>query len=130
MTKDLLNAYRHFRRAGIEHIVGRNAAMCLDLARAEIIKTRLINSNNLKIDWISGDNNDGPSEWGWDDNQIKRWDLTDHYCEVCILELNGEHIASLGGIWDADNDYQREIEAQLMLESLPLTRLGLRFIAK
>lgn len=39
-------------------------------------------------------------------------------CEVCIAELDGELLASLGCIDDADADYRRVIEAELADEAL------------
>jgi hypothetical protein len=41
------------------------------------------------------------------------------YSESCTLrDDNGEWLASLGGIWDADDNYRRVIQAELALEAL------------
>jgi hypothetical protein len=38
--------------------------------------------------------------------------------ECCRIEINGETVASLCGIWDADADYRRVIRAELSVECL------------
>lgn len=38
--------------------------------------------------------------------------------ESCVIEINGEIVASLFAIWDADTNYRRVVRAELALECL------------
>ena len=61
-----------------------------------------------------------------DDEQQAEWYKSDHTCESCaIVTDDGEYAASLGGIWDADTDYRRLIEAELLLEAIPFNSTGM-----
>ena len=42
--------------------------------------------------------------------------------ESCVIEINGEIVASLFAIWDADANYRRVIRAELALECLDQLR--------
>ena len=109
MTARLLSAYRFFR--GRTGLVGRDAEMALALARAELAAQ------------------DAGCSWEWTDDSQGWYDLvTDGWragsptevqtCEGCILrDADGEALASLWAIWDADDDYRRMVQAQLACEA-------------
>jgi len=122
----LLAAYRGIKRAGPGHQVGRFADDCLQLARAEIVAR----AAGMHFAWKYDEEVDGPADWGWSDSAIERWTRTDHTIEWCAAVANGDDLASLGGIWDADGPYRRIVEAELALESLPFNQLGLRIAAR
>lgn len=130
MNTQIRNAYSHFRRVGTAHIVGQYAKCCLDKARADWLKHQLLQSGELEIVWDYDDIPDHPRDWGWSEKDCSEWDKTDHTQEYVQLWLNGEIIAALGCIWDADKDYKREVEAELLLESAPFTGLGWQMLTR
>jgi hypothetical protein len=102
MTTSMLRAYRFFfENAG--YIVGHRAACALSLARAE--------QHALDNDW--------ESEWVADDCPDLSWMSDDdrnqpHEVLGCILrDADGNVLASLWGIVDADRAYMRVVEAEL-----------------
>lgn len=130
MNPQIKQAYAHFKRAGTAHIVGQYAEACLAMARADWLKNQLLQSEELEIEWDYDDFLDHPRDWGWSEKQCAEWEEEDHTQEQVTLRLNGEIIGSLGGIWDADADYRRGIEAELLLEAAPFTALGWKMVTK
>lgn len=103
----LRRAVAFFRKyAG--HVVGRQMANALDLARAE--------SYGHAHDWRVSWEGDPDADWSWmDATERKR----DHEVESAVLrDRRGKVLASLGGIFDADQNYRRVVEAELMAEAL------------
>lgn len=107
-AKELIRRYRQFR--GKTGSVGRDAQVSASLARAVVHATTK--------GW----------EWSWEDDpegwpkggvcscecgaEIKR-------CEGCVLrDAEGNVLASLWSIWDADADYRRVVEAELAWEAM------------
>ena len=116
MNKSLRKAYKFFvDNAG--YVVGRHAMGALRLARAEQIAEH--EADRIKFIWSIDEWCDrGPIDWGWSENDIVRWNRTDHECLSCALTIDGNVEASLSGIWDADAHYRRVIEAELLDEYL------------
>jgi len=88
------------------------AACALSLARAE----RDAEFHELAFRWE--DDADGWSDIRCDE---KRWPGKGprETCESCgCYDPDGVYLTGLGGIWDADADYRRVIQAQLALEAL------------
>ena len=121
MKKEILKAYKEFRRYGIGGIVGQDAANCLAYARVEYLADKL----DIVPQW-EYDCDDDPNDW-MDDVEITEWRKSDHTCEYCsIVTDDGECGASLGGIWDADDKYRRSVECELLLEVIPVNDYGMR----
>jgi len=100
-----------FDNAG--YCVGRRALGAADLARAE--------EYAINAGW--------QYRWEWDEdcaadgcrNAISCDRPGDHEHEVlwcCLRDAAGQVLASLGGIWDADRNYARVIEAELASDAL------------
>jgi len=112
MTNDVLRSYLWFRKHGVGGIVGRDAATCLALARAECA------AMECEWYWIWEDD-----YYGWVDIQndlrigyISK-DCRPDRCQRCVLyNEKGEEMASLCGIWDADDNYRRIVQAELACE--------------
>jgi len=123
MNKQVLNAYKHFRQYGVGGLVGTDAQYCLALARIEHIADQA----GIVPQWDYDQYCDrGPIDWGWPESEIKRWEQSSHECESCsVVTDDGEYAASLSGIWDADTDYRRLIEAELLLEAIPFNSTGM-----
>jgi hypothetical protein len=115
MTRDLLRRYRFHR----EHSA-RSAKHALAYARAERLLDDLLGRDLASVIWAHDEYTDrGPVDWGWGEKEVKRWNLEDHEAEYCQIEdAEGNHLASLSGIWDADANYRRTVEAELALECL------------
>jgi len=109
MTNDILRSYRWFRRQGIGGIVGQDAKNCLDLARAECAAKNAGCYWQWEDDydgWVDLQSNGGLCSCGCG-RKIER-------CESCILyNEQGESLASLWAIWDADSNYRRIVQAEL-----------------
>lgn len=107
MTPATIRAYRFFF-ANAGYIVGERARCALTLARAEQY----------------AHHNDWNTEWEWDEFPDLSWmsereQKEDHEVLVCVLkDADGNVLASLCGIVDADNAYRRVIEAELAAEAL------------
>ena len=115
VNRDLQNAYRfHFANAG--YTKGRRAEGALDLARAE----REACARGWDYEWPFDEDHDrGPRDWGWPEKDVKRWEETEHEVLCCtLMDEEGEGLAALYGIWDANRNYARVIEAELALEAL------------
>lgn len=127
-----IDAYRFFKQnAG--YVVGRCAEGALALARAEALAEA--QPDRIRFRWEPDQVPDrGPEDWGWPENEVRRFWRTEHDVWGCVLEIDGEPSGSLWGIWDPDADYRRVIEAGLLLEAiyednplyLPLTAGGVR----
>ena len=111
MDARLLDAYRFFR--GRTGCVGRDAEMALALARAELA------AQDAGCSWEWTDDYDG-----WVDLQQTDGCCTCgcgrkiDCCEGCILrDADGAVLASLWAIWDADDDYRRQVQAGLALQA-------------
>lgn len=122
MHKQVLQAYKHFRQSDPGGIVGENAKYCLSLARIEYIAAK----SGIVPQWEPDYFADTPEDWGWEQKYIDKWNKSDHYAEsCCVVTAEGDYAASLSGIWDADMDYRRLIEAELLLDAIPLNNTGL-----
>jgi hypothetical protein len=105
MTSCFRNAYRFFHKnAG--YIVGEKALCAFRMARAEA------NASSAGVYY----------EWTLDDHADASWYEGDPAdlgpAEVCTLfSADGEHLASCGGIFGADRQYHRVMEAELALEA-------------
>ena len=115
-NEDLLTvdprAYLFFKEnAG--YIVGERAKGALRLAKAEQ-KVRW-NDDDYRFRW----ENDDDADYSW----LPEDDTSDHVVESCVLERKcekcgqWEHVESLWGIFDADDNYRRVIEAELALQA-------------
>ena len=107
----LKNAYDFFR-ANAGGIVGENARTALALAKAE----EQAQQYGLVFVWE-------PDFVTPDDVNHDYWckkDYCQHHIAVCICTdpETGEVLDSLGGIIDADQAYQRVIEAEMALNAL------------
>lgn len=114
MDRRLIERYRFFRKhAG--YVVGKCAGGALELAKAETIGER---SPLVRFEWAPDDLTDGPESWGWPEKDVKRFYQSDHSVEACTLYIDNEPTESLFGIWDADSNYRRVIEAELLTQYL------------
>lgn len=120
MDRSLRRAYRFFREhAG--YVVGENAKGALHLAKAE----RAASDAGVVFLWEQ----DNDADWSWmDAGEVKE----PHEVECCAAVLpcpqcrpeiaatcrHTSVLASLCGIFDADNNYRRVVEAELAMESL------------
>lgn len=120
----LLRAYRFFR-AHAGGIVGENAKTALHLAKAERDAVSYGIEFTTEPDFV-GQYHDGPKEWGWGKKDILDWEKEDHECiQICATGPDGEVLASLCGIWDADQNYRRIVRAELAAEAIEkLEKMG------
>lgn len=109
MDARLLSSYRWFR--GRTGCVGRDAQAALDLARAELTAR----DAGCSWEWVHDSH-------GWADLVMDGWHAGSptevQTCEGCILrDADGAVLASLWAIWDADDDYRRQVQADLALQA-------------
>jgi hypothetical protein len=132
MTRELVTAYR-FHRENSASRVGNHAADALDYARAELAARNLGWSVTWEYDpdadlgdhayWCN-DQRRADAGYGADGDRLSFFSgyghEHDHETTYAVLrDADGEHLASLGGIIDADATYRRTVEAELALEALP-----------
>jgi|SRR5215472_11457019 len=106
-----------FFRANAGGVVGYTAHNAITLARAEAWAKR----EGIRFVWEPDDD----ADWSWmDDDERKREHTVEgcravrvHECERCGHET-ADTLASLWGIFDADNAYRRVVEAELALEAM------------
>lgn len=124
--KSIRQRYKEFRALQAGSIVGMCAKTCLNYARAEYIGERF----QICVQWeFDADSAGlGPEEWIDDPKYLKRWYKSHHCCEYAYIENEGDHIAGLGSIWDADENYRRIIEAELLSEVIPFNSIGYRLL--
>jgi hypothetical protein len=111
---DLLKRWQFFREhAG--YVVGQRAIGALELARAEIAGER----SDMRIVWQ--DDADADTSWleqeGFE-RELQEWRRGDMSCESALVYLDGDVLASLGGIFGADDAYRRVVNAELVSEAL------------
>lgn len=110
---DLVKRWQFFRKhAG--GIVGETAKTALELARAEIAAER----SDMRIVWT--DDADADTSWLEQDGfeqDLAEWRRGDMTCEQVCVYLDGEVLASLGGIFGADDAYRRVVSAELASEA-------------
>jgi hypothetical protein len=125
---NLYRRYRFFKENG-GYCVGSRAISAVALARAE----QWAEDNDIDYTWewdTDGDLGDhacwcrderrreaGYSSFGMPESQ-RRLGQCAHEIEACVLEYQGEVLASLCGIIDADRTYRRVVEAELALEAM------------
>jgi hypothetical protein len=110
----LVSAFRFFRSQG-SYIVGECAKSALHLAKAEALALQL----NWTCAWEYDDDPDYSFVEDWSEKDRKEFNSRNHECLVALMRNERrEVVASLGGIIDPDNKYQRVIEAELALEGL------------
>lgn len=116
MERKLRDRYEFFREnAG--YIVGQRALGAIALARAEELAEA--QPERIEFQWVpNSDSDNGPEDWGWPEPEVRRFWRTKHEVWGCALLIDGEHQASLWGIWDPSEGYCREIQAGLMLDVL------------
>jgi hypothetical protein len=101
MTK-LEHAF-HFFFYHAGYIVGQRASCALSLARAE----QYAEDNDWKAEWVNDD--DADLSWMSEEEQQQP-----HEVLGCVLkDADGNVLASLWGIVDADSNYRRVIEAEV-----------------
>ena len=118
-THSFRSAWRFFQRnAG--GIVGESALTAMALARAEQTAA------NLGMRFVWETDHDAEASWldqpGFEDAKAE-YERGDMPCEWARAELDDEDgsttiLASLGGIFGADSNYRRIVEAELALEAL------------
>ena len=111
----MMNAQQFFYdHAGFSYNPATRSAS--DLARAETYAA----GHDWEFTWEPDFDADASFVDTWDSLAQADWNSTDHECEVCILrDSDGNILSSCGGIFDADSDYRRVIQAELALEALP-----------
>jgi hypothetical protein len=116
MKLQLQKRYAFFKEnAG--YVVGRRALGALALARAETLAEA--QPERIEFRWEPDQAADrGPEDWGWPKHEVRRFWRTEHEVWGCALMVDGEHRSSLWGIWDPSEAYRREIQADLMLQTL------------
>lgn len=120
LTKSLQHAYRFFfENDGYATPPGR--ALCaIKSARVDLLRDKLESQGRISYAWEPDDLADrGPADWGWPDKDVKHFWQTEHYVETCTLYVDSEPSESLCGIWDADNNYRRIIEKDLLAQYIP-----------
>ncbi len=121
MNPHTIKAY-HFFKSNAGYVVGQRAKGALHMAKVERLRLMAEDAGRLSYSWVYDNDTDrGPIDWGWSEKEIARWNQSRHEVEYCDLEIDGECVASLGGIWDADANYRRVVEAELMSEYLSNT---------
>jgi hypothetical protein len=120
MTNTTLKREYSFFKANAGYRVGHSAEGALRLARASLLLSELESQELVSIEWQHDDYADrGPIDWGGSEKEIAQWNRSVHEVEWCsIRNENGEILASLSGIWDADDRYRRVVEAELALECM------------
>ncbi len=108
VSSDVLRLYRRFRgRTG--GIVGQDASRSLALARS----LTAARAAGCTFGW-----EDDPERMPRDRRCTCGCGAVIDRCESCVLySEDGEVLASLCGIWDADDEYRRIVEAELAVES-------------
>lgn len=124
IIQSTLRRFRFFR-AHAGGVVGECAVGALRLARAEALLFAQA-GDRVRFVWTyDGDHDKGPRDWGWSDAEVARWEHQDHCCEVLSMYVDGEMVDCLGGIWDADGDYRRVLEAEMLSTYLSSTAVPL-----
>lgn len=119
---------RFFAEHGSQR-VGYAWTDALAMARAE----KALIASGATVVWENDNDADASFVDTWDEADRKRWNMTNHLAESATLILpcydrhhgghgsltcdHAETLASLHGIFDADDDYRRVIEAELALEA-------------
>lgn len=86
-----------------------------ELARAE----RYAQDHDWRVAWEHDHYADDSFVEIWDEAERDEWRNQEHECLTAVLYNEaGEVLASLGGIFDPDVDYIREVNAELALEAL------------
>ena len=106
MNAVALREYRSMRAAGVGGIVGEDARICLDMARA---RAAFMERDDVEIEWCAEE---------------------ERYCDVygddppegmeyatCIVRIDGEVCAALGFVETNDRAYMRQIENELLAEA-------------
>jgi hypothetical protein len=118
ITKTLLRSYWFFL-ANAGYVVGHHAECALSLARAE----QHASENDWAAEWVADDCPD--LSWMSDEERHR-----EHHVLGCVLkDTDGNVLASLWGITDPDNNYQRVVEAELAAEAIYNERQISRFFA-
>jgi hypothetical protein len=109
-TKALRPAWRFFLENGGYSTPPGRAACALESARSEALLTEAIDADVCTVEW----HNDPEPDF-----ETREW--TGPYAYGCVLEVNGEHVASLWGIVlgsrDLQDPYRRVVEAELASEA-------------
>ena len=120
-------SYRFFREhAG--YVVGQRALNALSLAKAE----HWANVSGIEFVTMPDEYADASFVETWSRREQEEWRKHDHEC-VSVLAFvpcpdhgtdckHARCVASLGGIFDADNNYLRVIRAELACEALHTLR--------
>jgi hypothetical protein len=106
-----------FFHANMGGIVGQRAIGAASLARAEAYAEAM--GWTCEWQWDDCSAYDHCADWGCECCKNEHTTQIDHQHEVCLLRnADGEVLAVLGGIIDADRDYRRLIEAELASEAM------------
>lgn len=107
----LIKDMRFFRKHG-GGVVGEAARGALDLTRAE----REMKKRGWTVEWVPDDG----ADWSWlDQPGFEKEKAREHEVYGAVLkDRRGNVLASLWGIFDPDQKYQRVVEAELASEAL------------
>jgi len=107
----------NFFRDNAGGVVGETALTAATLARAESWAKR----QGIRFVW----EHDGDADWSWLSAEEREQEHTVESCRAVRVSVcdhcrheTADTLASLSGIFDADSDYRRVIEAELALEAM------------
>jgi hypothetical protein len=86
-----------------------------ELAKAEAFASE----HGWRAEWVCDEDADASFVDTWEDVKDRdAWHAEEHTAEGCVLkDASGETLASLWGIFDADVNYRRVVEAELAQEA-------------
>lgn len=126
--RELLAAYRHHYKHG-GYVVGRRMvgayrAALHSLAMGACTKLEKDDPRWVRLSWDADDNADASFVDDWDAEAQKKWRFEEHNCEqFSIWTRHYEYIGGLGGVWDADRNYELTVEADCAVEACMVDRV-------
>jgi hypothetical protein len=118
ISTDLRTAFQfHLTNGGYSTPPGK-AVCALHAAKAELLLRDAIDADVAEIVW-EWDEDYNPSDYDENEDEQRRLDNGSLLALGCILNVNGQHIASLWGIVveSSRDPFCRDIEAQLAIEA-------------
>jgi len=123
MRATVANRFREFRKIGVGGLVGHEAATCLKLAEAE---QWAADTDGVRFSWFDDDSPDLGDHEYWCANAAARAKTSGEHrpaaCEheilCCQLWYQDRVVASLSGIIDPDDGYERIVQAELAAEAM------------